>query len=153
MSKKPRTRHEAIIELLGKELLSDQKQIVERLAEQYGIETNQAVVSRDLRRLGIVKKQINERFVYELPATDSMTEILKLAIIDIEHNEAMIVIKTHPALADFVGDCLDYFTDLEMMGCLAGENTIFVAPRSIKNIHKCFLAVCQRLHFKPKEDS
>jgi transcriptional regulator of arginine metabolism len=146
--KKILPRHEAITELLSKESISDQKLLVERLKSLYSIETNQAVVSRDLRKLGVVKKQVHDRLVYELPATDSMTEILKLAIIDISHNESMIVIHTHPALAGFVGDCIDYFTDLEMLGCLAGENIVFVAPKSTKKIKACYQAVCKRLHYK-----
>jgi len=48
-----------------------------------------------------VKKIRNDVLVYELPGIDIQTEILKLALVDIIHNEAMIVIKTQPGLADF----------------------------------------------------
>lgn len=146
------TRHQAIRELVKKTSISDQKQLVALLFENYGIETNQAVVSRDLRKLGVVKKMINDLLIYEMPDVDVTTEILRLALVDITHNEAIIVIKTHPALADFVGDCIDQYTDLEILGCLSGENTVFVTPLSIKNIEKTCAAICEKFQFKKKKE-
>lgn len=142
-------RQKAIEVLVKKRAVSDQKQLVDLLQEQYGIETNQAVVSRDLRKLGIVKKMVNGELLYEIPGVDVSAEILRLALIDIAHNESMIVIKTQPGLAAFVGDCLDQHADLEILGSLAGENVVFAIPKSIKNIHKIYQALCEKLHFKP----
>jgi len=146
-------RQEAIKELVNKKAISDQKQLVELLMEDYGIETNQTVVSRDLRKLGVVKKMVNAVLVYEMPNIDIKTEILRLALVDISHNESMIVIKTHPGLAAFVGDCVDQHPDLELLGSLAGENVVFVAPKSIKNIHNTFKALCEKFHFKKQKGS
>jgi transcriptional regulator of arginine metabolism len=142
------TRQKAIAELVKKISISDQKQLVELLSEHYGIETNQAVVSRDLRKLGVVKKMVKGILIYEIPEVDVTTEILRLALLDIQHNESMIVMKTHPGLADFVGDCVDQHTDLEVLGCLAGENVVFVTPKTVKNIHKTYKAICEKFHFK-----
>lgn len=146
--KKKHSRQKAIKELLTKEMISDQNKMVELLKEFYDIDTNQAAVSRDLRKLGVVKKVVNDLLVYDLPTVDIQTEILKLAIIDIVYNEVMIVIKTHPGLADFVGDCLDQFTDLDIIGCLAGENVVFATPKSIKNIAKTAQIIAKKVHFK-----
>ena len=128
--------------------ISDQKQLVDLLAAHYEIETNQAVVSRDLRKLGITKKVMNDVLSYEVPQVDVKAEILRLALIDISHNESMIVIKTQGGLADFVGDCVDAHTDLEVLGCLSGENVVFVAPKSTKNILKVYEKICEKFHFK-----
>ena len=146
-------RQKAIKELVKKTAISDQKQLVELLAEHYGIETNQAVVSRDLRKLGVIKKTIHGILSYEMPEVDISAEILKLALVDIDHNESLIVIKTHPGLADFVGDCVDQYNDLEVLGCLSGENVVFVTPKSIKNIDKTYENICEKFHFKKKKDS
>ncbi|MES2199993.1 MAG: hypothetical protein V4489_07480 [Chlamydiota bacterium] len=143
-------RQDAIKELVSKELISDQKRLVERLLSVYGIETNQVTVSRDLGKLGIIKKRIKGELFYELPSTDVQTQILNLALLSIEYNETMIVIKTQPALADFVGDCLDRHKDLQILGCLAGENTVFVAPKSIKDIQQVYLSICEKFSFKKK---
>ncbi len=146
--KRSTDRHEAIKELVKKRAISDQKQLVELLKKQYQIEANQAVVSRDLRKLGIVKKVVKGVLAYELPDIDVATEILRLALVDIIYNESMIVIKTHPALADFVGDCVDQHDDLDVLGCLSGENVVFVAPKSVKNIRKTYEKICEKFQFK-----
>lgn len=145
---KAEDRQNAIKELISKEPISEQMTVVSLLLEKFGIETNQAVVSRDLRKLGVTKKLIKGEMVYDLPTTDPTVEILKLAIIDVQHNEVMIVIKTQPALADFVGDYIDHYTDLDILGCLGGENVVFVTPRSIKNIEQVYQTLCQKIHFK-----
>lgn len=141
-------RQEKIKELLSKELISDQHKLVEYLKSHYGIETNQAVVSRDLRKLGVVKKMIRGTLAYEIPTVDIRMEILKLGIVDILHNEANIVIKTLPGLAAFVGDYLDSLVDIEIIGCIAGENVVFVAPSSTSDIKRIFKEISLKLQFK-----
>ena len=145
------SRQDAIKELVSKELISDQNRLVDKLLSVYGIETNQVTVSRDLGKLGIIKKRIKGEMFYELPSVDVQTQILNLALVSIEHNETMIVIKTHPALADFVGDYLDQHQDLRILGCLSGENVVFVVPKTIKEIEQVYLAICKKLSFKKKE--
>lgn len=147
----PKTRQEAIIDLLKKYALSDQNQIVDLLKKDHGIDTNQAAVCRDLRKIGVVKQLINDAFIYNLPQTDVKTEILRLALVDISYNEVMIVIKTQPGLAAFVGDYIDQSEELEVLGSLAGENVVFVTPQSIKNIKRTFATLCQKLNFKSKD--
>ncbi len=146
------TRQKAIAELIKKQAVSDQQELVKLLKKNYSIEANQAVVSRDLRKLGALKKAVNGVLFYELPNIDVSAEILRLALVDISHNESMIVIKTHPALADFVGDCVDQYEDLDVLGCLAGENVVFVTPKSTKNIHKTYEKICEKFHFKKKQE-
>lgn len=140
-------RQNKIRELLKSELITDQHQVVELLKAQ-GVESNQTVISRDFRKLGVIKKPRNELMVYEMPEVDTQTEILKLALVDIVHNETTIVIKTQPGLAAFVGDFLDQHTELEIIGCLAGENVVFVAPRSVKKIEVTCEAICKKFQFK-----
>jgi len=148
----PLGRQAAIKELVQKIAISDQKQLVELLQAHYGLVTNQAVVSRDLRKLGVVKKMFNGELVYEMPTVEVTTEILKLALMDISHNESLIVIKTHPGLAAFVGDCLDQHPDLEILGCLAGENVVFVCPKSIQHISQTCEVICEKFHFKKSKE-
>lgn len=146
-------RIDAIIELLKKHKISDQNQLVALLKEHYAIRTNQAAVSRDLRKLRVIKTEIDGELIYDLPSQDVTDEILKLAIVDISHNQSMIVIKTQPALADFVGDQIDSYSDLPLLGCLSGENMVFVAPINTSLIHKTYKMLCERLKFKTKEQN
>lgn len=143
-------RQQAIQAAIKKFTVSDQHQLVRILADHYGIDTNQAAASRDLRKLGIVKKMHKGILAYEAAEIDVKKAILQLAVLDIVHNETMIVIKTYPGIADFVGDCLDKCEDLEMLACLAGENVIFVTPVSMKRLKVTFEGVCEKLHFKRK---
>ena len=144
-------RQIAIKELITTQQVSDQNQLVGFLKKHHRIATNQAVVSRDLRKMGIVKKLVNGVLTYEIPESDVRAEILRLALVDITHNETMIVITTHPGLADFVGDCLDQHDDLGLLGCLSGENVVFAVPESIKKIDKTCRAIREKFHFKKGE--
>lgn len=147
---KIKTRLEAITELIKSRPIEDQATLVELIKENYGIETNQAVVSRDLRSLGVTKHQVDDKMVYELKDADASREILRLAIVNIVHNEALIVITTLPGLSNFVGDFLDMHDELEILGTIAGENTVFVAPTTIKNIKEVFSEICKVLHVRKK---
>ncbi|NGX57274.1 MAG: Arginine repressor [Chlamydiae bacterium] len=141
-------RYEMIKTLVKEEMIEDQATLVKLLNEKYQLKTNQVQVSRDLRRLGINKRKVGDKIVYDLPETDTILEILRLAIVEVAHNESMIVIKTIPALADFVGDYLDAQEEMGILGTLAGENTLLVTPTSVKDIKKIFKEVCKALHYK-----
>lgn len=136
----------AIQELVKSHVINDQAKLIELLEKNYGIKTNQAVVSRDLRNLDISKRTHGEAIAYELPHIDVAQEILRYAIRSIEHNETTIIINTVAGTADFVGDFLDKQQDLDILGTLAGENVVFVAPRSIKTITELYQNLCK--HFK-----
>lgn len=140
-------RYEKILEIIQDELIDGQQTLVKRLEERYGIKTNQVQVSRDLKRLGILKRMIGEKVAYAVPDVDPILEILRLAIVDVVCNESQIVIRTVPALADFVGDFLDAEEDLPILGTLSGENTLFVAPKSVQKIKETCEQVKKALHF------
>lgn len=142
------SRQQAIKELITENSISDQNQIVDLLKEKYSIETNQTIVSRDLRKLGVIKKMLNGIMVYKVAEDDVQAEIFRLALVGIDHNEAMIVIRTHPGLSAFVGDYLDQCSDLNILGCLAGENVVFVAPKKISELSETFDAICKKFHIK-----
>lgn len=144
-------RKDAILELIKKFPIENQDQLVQLLQEQYGIETNQSIVSRDLRELDITKRKFKNSMIYEQHDIDVYKEIMRLGIKDIAHNESLIIIKTLPGLAAFVGDYLDSQNEVEFLATLAGENVVFVVPISTKDVKKNFLNLCQLVHFKSSE--
>lgn len=144
------SRQKAIKKLIKKHLIEDQKTLVELLKDEFGIDTNQSIVSRDLTDLGVGKHKVNNKMVYELKELDVKKEILRLAITDIKHNESLVVIYTLAGLAPFVGDCLDQEQEIDALAALAGENVVFVAPKSMKDIRAFFERVCAAMHFKRK---
>jgi arginine repressor len=143
------TRKEAIKDLIKRYPVENQEMLVELLEKEYGIETNQSVVSRDLRELGVTKQKLKDTMIYELKEIDVTKEILRLGVLDVVRNESMIVIKTLGGLAPFVGDFLDLQTEAGVLATLAGENVVFVTPYSTKDIQKVFEAVCRSVYFKP----
>jgi transcriptional regulator of arginine metabolism len=126
-------RQKAIEDLITNYAIGNQEELIVLLEAKHGIESTQAVVSRDLKALGCVKKIENKKRIYTLPAKDTQREILRLAVKSIEYNEVMIVVNTGAGLAPFVGDTIDQL-DLNLLGTLAGENVVFVSPKSIKDI-------------------
>jgi len=142
-------RQEAIKELISSHAISDQQVLVRLLKLNYGIETTQAVISRDLRHLGVSKQPVGDTVAYELKSIDATKEILRLGVVSIAHNETTITIKTLPALAAFVADYLDAHQEaLNILGTMAGENIVFALPKSIKKIEATYENICTLLHIR-----
>ena len=146
------SRLEAIEDLIARYSIGDQHALVDALKEHYDIETNQAAVSRDLHKLGVIKTKVDGKLIYQM-STDPKIEILKLGIEKIVHNEMMVVVHTLPGLADFVGDYLDGRDELPIIGTLAGENVVFIIPSSTKEIERTSEAIAEALYHHPEEIS
>lgn len=131
-------RRKRIKELIENNFLSDQQEIALLLEAQYQIKTTQAQISRDLRKLGVIKCKGDKGDFYQLPTWDVKKEILKLGVLSVSCNQALVVIKTRAGLAPFVGDYIDEHFDHMILGCIAGENTVFVTPISTEDTDKLF---------------
>lgn len=140
-----RTRKKASLEeALKAILLSDsvgtQEAIIEAL-EELGYEVNQSRISRLLRKLGAIKTaNEHKQIIYTLPAEPAplaSKNILSQLIISIKTNESLIVINTNPGSASLIGRLLDYHREeLNILGTVAGDDTVFIAPHSVKQIAK-----------------
>jgi transcriptional regulator of arginine metabolism len=109
--------------------------------EKLGYEINQSKASRLLRKIGAIKVvNAGGQTVYSLPrepAPPSITTPLRDLILDIVSNETLVVIFTSPGSASMVARVLDYNQiTTEILGTLAGDDTIFVAPKSVKDTLK-----------------
>ncbi len=130
--------------LLGREA-STQENICQVLEEK-GYEVNQSKVSRLLRKIGAVKiVNAKGQTVYSLPrepAPPTMDTSIRELILDVVANETLVVVFTSPGSASMVARILDYIQmTTEVLGTVAGDDTIFVAPKSVKDIHK----LCQEI--------
>ncbi len=134
------TLGDALRALLMGRKASTQEDICAAL-EKLGYEINQSKASRLLRKIGAIKV-VNEsgQTVYSLarePAPPSMNTSLRSLILDIVSNETLVVIFTSPGSASMVARVLDYNQiTTEILGTLAGDDTIFVAPKSVKDTLK-----------------
>lgn len=123
-----------------------------QVMQKRGFEINQTKVSRLLRSIGAVKVQNAQgETTYSLPREPvplAMDAPLRHLVLDVVANETVIVIHTSPGSASMVARLLDHLpSSAGVLGTLAGDDTIFVAPRSVheivsikENIHKLLLS-------------
>lgn len=133
------SRLECLRELLRDGEAGTQDEIATQLRKR-GFDVTQSTVSRSLRRIGAIKV-LNEggETVYRLPeeATAPPPTIqagLGELIREITHNELLIVIHTSPGSASLIARHLDHVRPGAILGTLAGDDTIFVAPASARGI-------------------
>jgi transcriptional regulator of arginine metabolism len=116
-----------------------QEEICDVLKEK-NFSVTQSTVSRDLRRIGALRSVSSEgKIVYKL-SEDVVAQIpnisssLKDLILKIDHNGSMVVIRTPAGSASLVALQLDSYKPKSVLGTLAGDDTIFIAPVSAKKI-------------------
>lgn len=106
-------------------------------------DVTQSTVSRDLRRIGAVKATNSEGEIIYLLPEQHMAQIpfishdMSQLVLEVESNENMIVIHTTPGSASLIAADMDRKRkSLDILGTLSGDDTIFVAPISVRNISK-----------------
>lgn len=119
--------------------------------EAQGHQVNQSKVSRLLRNINAIKSK-NDRgeMVYRLPhdvAPPSINTVLAELIVDILLNETLIIVKTSPGSASLIARIIDD-KKCHVIGTIAGDDTIFVAPQSVKDIQLTFDLLCDFLGIK-----
>lgn len=127
---------EALKHLLVSRNTGTQEDLCKALEKQ-GYEINQSKVSRLLRKMGAIKiLDSRGQVVYSLPREPSPptpSTPLKELILDVASNESLVIIFTSPGSASMVARMLDYHQEsFGILGTLAGDDTIFVAPVSVK---------------------
>lgn len=131
----------AIRKLIHSQKIKTQQQLSAELKE-LGHDINQSKVSRLLNKLNIVKvKDEGQQLIYGLPKEPHPPAIhisLSNLIIEVVSNESLVVIHTSPGSASLIGRIIDYNRDnLKILGVVAGDDTLFVVPASVKNIGEC----------------
>ena len=130
-------RHSKIVELIGKYEIETQEELAEKL-NKAGFNVTQATVSRDIRELKLTKIQGEngrQRYVVlESPRGTSAIKcirILKDGFMSMDMAQNILVIKTVSGMAMAVAAALDAIHFQEVVGCIAGDDTIMCAVRSV----------------------
>lgn len=133
-------RLDVLRDLLRQGEASTQEDLCKALKHRKMVVT-QSTVSRDLRRIGAVKTvDADGVTVYKLPEErilipPTVSHSLGGLLLDIQSNESMIVLHTSPGSASLVARHIDSLrTQLGIMGTIAGDDTIFIAPKTVKKI-------------------
>ncbi|MCD8043563.1 MAG: arginine repressor [Tannerellaceae bacterium] len=124
-------RLDVICRIIEKENVGNQEELLNYLTEK-GFSTTQATLSRDLKHLKVVKIPDGEdKYVYRLPEqinnagtyTDNFTHP------DIEFSGNLAVVKTRPGYAMGIASDIDTHAPEEILGTIAGDDTILIIPR------------------------
>jgi transcriptional regulator of arginine metabolism len=121
MSASSRARRAVIRELIAARPVATQEELRALLAGR-GHAVTQATLSRDLAQLGARRTHAG----YELP--DERTTHLPELVRSIDDNGTLVVVHTSPGAAQVVASALDRARPAEILGTIAGDDAIFVAP-------------------------
>lgn len=129
-------RHFAIMEIIGNHQVSTQEELCELLSQQ-GYDVTQATVSRDIKELKLIKVPDEQGYHYALPemagprvSQDRMRRTFRDAVISIDCSENLVVIRTLPGTANAVASTIDGADHEDILGSLAGDDTILVVARN-----------------------
>ena len=131
-------RQFTIREIVTKQQVASQEELQRKL-KKAGFPVNQATLSRDLVEMGINRMGTDEGPRYEMDDAGEDTrvrELLSYEVRDIQRNEAMIVIKTLAGRAHGVAELIDSLHSQFILGPIAGDNTIFIAPVATKDLNR-----------------
>lgn len=129
-------RQRMVADLIRSGLVSSQEEIAERLAAQ-GHAVTQATISRDLEQIGAVKVRRAGRLSYTLPERLTRSGAPRLELVlhqwvsSIDTAMNLVVIRTPPGSAHLVGVAIDQAEMPRTVGTICGDDTIFVACRSV----------------------
>ncbi len=127
-------RQRMISELLDEHEVSTQQQLQQLLAG-LGVDVTQATVSRDLDRLGVMRVRRHGRLVYALPEDGTPTDPIAQVVIALglvrtmEASGNLAVLRTGPANAHPVAIAFDNASLPEIIGTIAGDDTIALIAR------------------------
>ena len=127
----PKTlRHRRILDLIVRESILTQEDLVDRLAKA-GLHVTQATLSRDFKELGLVKTPDGYSTAAELsgdaaPPAPPLNHLLREFVVDIKEAQNLLVIRTTAGSAQPVAAALDAERWPELLGTLAGDDTILV---------------------------
>jgi transcriptional regulator of arginine metabolism len=120
-----RDRQQKILDLIRAKPIGTQEDL-RALLDRAGVPATQSSVSRDLEELGVVKQHGH----YTLPRTNG-TPLRGLLSLD-QAGDSLIIARTFPGLASAVAVEIDAAAIPEVVGTIAGEDTIFVAVSGAK---------------------
>ena len=136
---KPDAMLDAFKALLKEERYGSQSEIVDALKALGFDNISQSKVSRMLSKYGAVRtRNARQEMVYCLPAElgiPSTRAPLTQLVLDIQHNDVMVIIRTSPGAAQLIARLLDSVGQKEgVLGTIAGDDTIFIAPVKVAEI-------------------
>jgi transcriptional regulator of arginine metabolism len=132
---KKNERQDAVLQLIGTRQIGSQEELKHLLISR-GWDVTQATLSRDLRDLGVVRVPTDSGAKYMLPemvvddSKPSLDSLLPQLFSRVDGVGELVVLHTLPSGAQPIAEALDSQGWPEVMGTIAGENTILIVCRS-----------------------
>lgn len=144
-------RQRKILEIIEKNDIGTQEELV-ALLEKEGLEITQATISRDIRELGITKVSIDgktQRYVTVKSAESGMNNrllgVLRTGFVSMDMAGSILVIKTSAGMAMAVAASIDALRLNQIVGSIAGDDTIFCALRSAEDGEEVMARLAEQL--------
>lgn len=129
-------RHAKIVELIGTNQIETQEELADILNKE-GFQVTQATVSRDIKELKLSKvtgEDGRQRYAFMDTSRTAYSEkyirILREGLVSMDMAANILVIKTMVGMANAVAAALDTFQFEEIVGTLAGDDTIMCATKN-----------------------
>ena len=129
-------RQKKILEIISRYHIETQDDLIERLLME-GFSVTQATVSRDIRELQLNKVMTGKgSYRYVAPKKEELVTGIKInaalvdSILTADYAKNLVVIRTFPGLAQAVAASIDNLSIADVLGCVAGDDTIFIATRN-----------------------
>ena len=145
-------RQEKILEIISNYDVDTQGRLMELLKES-GFSATQAPLSRDIRELRLVKVMTDTGiYKYDVPTQEKVTEmstkfrsIFSEAVVSVDYAFHIVVIKCHVGMASAACAALDNMKIRDVVGSLAGDDTIFVLLRNEQQALKLVSEIRQNI--------
>lgn len=134
------SRHAKILELIEKKPIETQDELVDELRKS-GFNVTQATISRDIKDLRLVKiMDENGRYRYaslnktEEDVSNKLFTLLSQSLVSVDYAGNIVVLKTLSGTAMAAAAAIDALNFKDIVGTLAGDDTIFVLVRDSQNV-------------------
>lgn len=145
-------RQKKILEIINHYHIETQDDLIDRLLVE-GFSVTQATVSRDIRELQLSKVLTAKgNYRYVAPKKEEMVTGMKInaalvdSILSVDYAQNLVVVRTFPGLAQAVAAGIDNLALAEVLGCVAGDDTILVATRN----ETAAKSISERIHIMMK---
>ncbi len=132
-------RHNKILEIIENYNIETQEELIDKL-KLAGFDVTQATISRDIRELKLLKQMSDMgTYKYVVPKTSTgenqhvYSRAIANSIKSVEFALNDIVVKTYPGMAQAVAAGVDSLHEMDILGCVAGDDCIIIVTRSAES--------------------
>ena len=133
-----KNRHDKIREIIEKNEVETQGELAQLLRDS-GFKVTQATVSRDIREMGLVKVAAaggRQKYESARPVNEEQNRFIRVlrdSVQSVDQAQNILVIRTGSGMAMAAAAALDHLAFPEIVGCIAGDDTIMAAVRTVED--------------------